>query len=122
MEWLQANWPILVGILGFVLAALYSIGKSNGNAAAILAEIAALLGSWSKEVLAGIPPEDFDLWAGMIYDALPSLAKLVLSKDTIKNALVKARDALVGQLGAARLLTSEVRTGLTSQVYNRLHK
>ena len=116
LSWLLENVQFVAAIVAVVLAALYAV--AHGQAAEKLLAVWGYIVSLAVDILASIPAEEFYAWAQMIHDALPAWAQLFVSVDAITNALMRARDALLAEIGEQeqRLLSGDVLDALRSQV------
>ena len=116
LNWLLENVQFIAALVAVVLAALYAV--AHGQAAEKLLAVWGYVVSLAVDILASIPAEEFYAWAQMIHDALPAWAQLFVSVDAIANALMKARDALLAEIGEQeqRLLSGDVLDALRSQV------
>jgi len=116
LNWLLENVQFIAALVAVVLAALYAV--ANKKALEYLLGLWGYIVSLAVDILASIPAEEFYAWAQMIHDALPAWAQLFVSVDAIANALMKARDALLAEIGEQeqRLLSGDVLDALRSQV------
>ena len=116
LNWLLENVQFIAALVAVVLAALYAV--ANKKALEYLLGLWGYIVSLAVDILASIPAEEFYAWAQMIHDALPAWAQLFVSVDAIANALMKARDALLAEIGEQeqRLLSSDVLDALRSNV------
>ena len=96
--WVVANLELLIGVVVVILGVLYAYSK--GAALDLMAQAWGVIVGMAKDVLAGIPESDFEAWATLIYDALPTWAGAFTSVGAIKKTLMKWRDLLVAEYGA----------------------
>jgi hypothetical protein len=92
LQLIVANWELLISVVVVILSALYAYSK--GVALGLLAQAWGVIVGMAKDVLAHIPAADFEVWATMIYDALPPWAAVFTSVAAIKATLMKWRDLL----------------------------
>lgn len=91
--WLVANWELVSGLAALVLAVVYA--QAKGILAEKVLAVWGVVVAMASDVLASIPESDFETWAGMIYESLPTWAAAFTSVEGIKKALMRARDLLV---------------------------
>ena len=96
MSWIIEHWELLVGTLAIVLALLYKWYK--GELDDLVASVWGLIVYEARDVLCGIDDDFFMDVAEIIYDVLPSLAKVFVSEAQIANMLRDLRDKLVSEL------------------------
>ena len=118
--WMVAHYELIVGIVAVVLAGVYASYK--GIALDLVAQAWGVIVGMAKDVLVSIPESDFEVWAMMIYDALPTWAAAFTSPGALKTTLMKWRDLLAAKYGAQvrGILSDAKMRGLMNDVTEAL--
>ena len=114
MEWLVENATFVLSAVGVILAMLYVASRGKEEALKKAAEVWALVVGLAADVLGSIPESEFEDWAVMIYEAMPTFLRLFVDVHMIKKTLLEWRRKLVEELGSGTVKAADASVMLAS--------